>query len=56
MKDIEELLNYGLEGLSGALKENLHAKEAFKEIARGIGKISALIAEESEGTIGTRGS
>ena len=43
MKNMDDLLNYGVEGLSDALKENLHAKEAFKQIAEAIGEGSTLI-------------
>ena len=54
MKDMDELLKYGVEGLSDALKENLHTKEAFKEIVEVIGEASTLISEESEGKINIR--
>ena len=54
MKDMDELLKYGVEGLSDALKENLHTKEAFKEIAEAIGEASTLIHERSEGRINIR--
>ena len=43
MKDMDKLLDYGVEGLSDALKENLHTKEAFEEIAEVIGEASTLI-------------
>ena len=43
MKDMDELLKYGVEGLSDALKENLHTKEAFEEIAEVIGEASTRI-------------
>ena len=56
MKDMDELLNYGVEGLSAALKENLHTKEAFKEIAVAIGEASTLINGESEVETNTRES
>lgn len=54
MKDIDELRNYGVEDLSGVLKDNLHTKASFKEIAEIIGEISTLIIEESERTINIR--
>ena len=54
MKDMDELLKYGVEGLSDALKENLHTKEAFKEIVGVIVEASKLIHERSEGRINIR--
>ena len=54
MKDMDELLDYGVERPSDALKENLHTKEAFKEIAEVIGEASTLIQERSEGRINIR--
>ena len=54
MKNMNELPSYGVEGLSDALKENLHTKEAFKEIAEVIGEASTLIQERSEGRINIR--
>ena len=54
MKDMDELLKYGVEGLSDALKENLHTKEAFKDIVGVVGEASWLINEESEGRINIR--
>ena len=54
-KGLGEILKYGVEGLSGALKENLHTKEAFKEIAEVIGEASSTLTdEESEGRINIR--
>lgn len=54
MKGLDDLLKYKVEGLSADLKENLHAKMAFREIAEIISEFSTLIAEESEGAINTR--
>ena len=54
MKNVDKLLNYRVEGLSDALKENLHTKEAFKEIVEVIGEASTLIHERSEGRINIR--
>ena len=54
MKDMDELLNYGVERLSDALKENLHTKKAFKEIVEVIGEASTLIHERSKGRINIR--
>ena len=54
MKDMDELPDYEVRRLSDALKENLHTKEAFKEIVEVIGEASTLIHERSEGRINIR--
>lgn len=50
---MDELLEHGVEGLSGALKENLNAKAAFKAIARVIGEVSTLVAEKNKRAMDT---
>ena len=54
MKDVDEISDYSVERLSEALKENLHTREAFKEIAEAITEASMLINGESEGRTDTR--
>lgn len=56
LRDMDELLPYGVEGLSRALDDNLYTWIAFVEIVDVIGEILTLITEESEGRINTRES
>lgn len=53
MKDMDDLLNYGVEVLSGVLKENSNTKAAFKAITEVIGEASTLIIEENKGSMNT---
>lgn len=53
MEEMDELLDYGVERLSGVLKENLNTKAAFKSIAGIIEEASRAIAEGDKGTMET---
>lgn len=50
---MDDLLNYGVEKLSGLLKENSNTRFAFRAIVDVIADISELISAEDKGMVRT---